>query len=359
MSILIVLDNFYGGYMNQINAVTGLYDWKSAELNVDNTWKYRLTAQDLHELGIALKHLKSCEVESYLFSKEYFPLPNFSKKLAEISNYLENNRGIFLLRGFPVEQYSQDDIRMMYAGMGAHLGVALRNSIEGELIYNVMDRGKSLTDKGSRGTATKDPLPFHTDRCDVVALLCLKKSKIGGESRVVSAVAIHNEILRTHPDLLAELYHHYYHARTAWETGEENSYYPLPVFSVYQGHFAFRYLRHFINVAQNIPGVPKMTQSQIDALNLLESIANSSEFCADMEFEVGDIQLLNNFVSLHSRSGYEDHDDANLKRLLLRLWLAVPNSRPLSDAFLPLFHNVQAGAVRGGVPEKFNNQVGV
>ncbi len=336
--------------MHQIKEVTGFCNWKSAELNHDQSWKYRLTKDDIKELDIALKHLKSCEIDSFLFSKNYFPLPNLSKKLSEISDYLENNRGIFLLRGFPVEQYSQNDIALMYAGLGAHLGVALRNSIEGELIYNVMDRGKSLTDKGSRGTATKDPLPFHTDRCDVVALLCLKKAKKGGESRVVSAVAIHNEILRRRPELLAELYRPYYHARTAWETGEENSYYPLPIFNIHQGHFAFRYLRHFINVAQSIPSVPTMTNQQIDALNLLESIANSSEFCADMEFEVGDIQLLNNFVSLHSRSGYEDHEDPSLKRLLLRLWLAVPNSRPLSDAFLPLFHSVEAGAVRGGVP---------
>lgn len=337
--------------MTKIVEIKGPADWNSSELYADASWKYRLTDGDLKELDKALIHLKSHEIESYLFPKSYFPLPTFSKKLKQISDYVENNRGIFLLRGLPVDKYDNADIRLIYAGIGAHLGTAVRNSMEGEIIYDVMDKGKSLTDKGSRGTATKDPLPFHTDRSDVVALFCLKKSKTGGQSRVVSAVKIHNEILRRRPDLLELLYQPFYHARTAWETGEENSYYPLPVFTSFQQHFATRYLRHFIKVAQDIPDVPKLSNKQIEALDLLESIANDPEFCADMEFEPGDVQFLNNFVSLHSRSSYEDHEDPKLKRHLLRLWLSVPNSRPLSPSFAPLYHKTAAGEIRGGVPE--------
>ena len=337
--------------MSIITEVKGQATWKSADLYADQSWKYKLTEADLKEIDKALIHLKSHEIRSYLFPKAFFPLPILKNKLADISDYLENNRGIFLLREFPVKKYSDTDIRLIYAGIGAHLGTCVRNSIEGELIYNVMDKGKSLTDKGSRGTATNDPLPFHTDRCDVVGLLCLRKSMSGGQSRVVSAVTIHNEMLRRRPDLLALLYEPYYHARTAWETGEENSYYALPIFTYYKKYFSMRYLRHFIKVAQDIPGVPKLTDTQIEALNFLESIANDPEFCADMEFEVGDIQFLNNFVSLHSRAGYEDYPDLRLKRHLLRLWLSVPNSRPLPSSFAPLFNKTGAGEIRGGVSE--------
>lgn len=337
--------------MSNIIEIKSHAAWRSADLYADKSWKYQLAEMDLKEIENALIHLKSHEIRSYLFQKSFFPLPTLEKKLVHISDYLENNRGIFLLRGFPAQKYNDEDTRLIYAGIGAHLGTCVRNSIEGELIYDVMDKGKSLTDKGSRGTATKDPLPFHTDRCDVVGLLCLRKAMSGGQSRVVSAVTIHNEILRRRPDLLELLYRPFYHARTAWETGEENSYYPLPIFTYYQGHFAMRYLRHFIKMAQDIPGVPKITDAQVEALDLLESIANDSEFCADMEFEVGDIQFLNNFVSLHSRTGYEDYPDSTLKRHLLRLWLSVPNSRPLPPSFIPLFNKIGAGEIRGGVPE--------
>lgn len=336
--------------MSELKKITGFSNWKSKELYADQSWIYQLNADDLKEIDTAFNHLKSLGKNSYLLSQNDFPLPMLSKKLSEISDYIENNRGIFLLRGMPVERYNEEDMRFIFAGMGSYLGSSLRQSIEGEYIYDVIDKGISIQN-GARGTATKDPLPFHTDRCDVVALLCLRASKSGGQSRVVSAVAIHNEILERDKGLLEELYKPYYHSRTKWETGKENSFYPLPIFTQTEQYFAARYLRHFINVAQTIPEVPKMTARQIEAIDLLEQIATDPEFCADMEFLPGDVQFLNNFVSLHSRAGYIDHDDQELKRKLLRLWLAVPNSRPLSEAFRPLYHKTGAGEIRGGVPE--------
>ena len=40
-----------------------------------------------------------------------------------------------------------------------------------------------------------------------------------------------------------------------------------------------------------------------------------------MDFRPGDIQLLNNAVILHSREAYDDYDEPERKRHLLRLWL--------------------------------------
>jgi hypothetical protein len=48
-----------------------------------------------------------------------------------------------------------------------------------------------------------------------------------------------------------------------------------------------------------------------------------------MWLEPGDIQLLNNHVIYHGRSAYEGAAGDSADRLLLRLWLAMPNSRAL------------------------------
>jgi hypothetical protein len=56
--------------------------------------------------------------------------------------------------------------------------------------------------------------------------------------------------------------------------------------------------------------------------------------------------LLNNHMILHSRHAYEDHDEADLKRRLLRLWLNVPNGRPLA----PDYADRTNGGPRGGMP---------
>jgi len=328
--------------------------WYSNDLyQSKETWQYRLNQDDLNEIAHALAHLKAKRTNNYQVKSEDFPLNKLGKKLKEIDGIIENGTGVFLLRGIPVNQYDISDTKMIYAGLMSYIGTPMPQSKAGELIGDVGDLGKKLTDKTGRGTTTKDPLPFHTDRSDIVTLLCLHQAKSGGASRVVSAVTIHNEIAKNRPDLLELLYQPYYHARVAWETEGEKNYYPLPVFSTYEGNFAVRYLRNFINLSQDIREVPKMSEAQIEALNLVEKLADDPRLCADMEFEPGDMQILNNFVSLHSRAGYED--DEKQKRHLLRMWLSAHNSRSLPPSFAVLYGKTEAGVLRGGVPVALKN----
>jgi hypothetical protein len=58
---------------------------------------------------------------------------------------------------------------------------------------------------------------------------------------------------------------------------------------------------------------------------MMEQTANDPGLYLDMEFRPGDIQLLKNSVILHKRTAYEDWDEPERKRHLLRLWLAAPD----------------------------------
>ncbi|MEM9244110.1 MAG: TauD/TfdA family dioxygenase [Pseudomonadota bacterium] len=334
---------------NQIETIQSPAAWHSQQLyDATDRWQYYVTQSDIEEIDNALAHLKSCHPDSYRIHKHDFPLSRLATKLENIAEEVENGLGIFLLRGVPLSRYNQDDLKLVYAGLIAYIGVPVPQSKAGELIGDVGDTGKKLTDKTARGTTSRDPLPFHTDRSDVVTLFCLQQSATGGASRVVSAIAIHNEIAKSRPDLLQLLYQPYYYARVHWETDKKDDYYPLPIFSNYHGCFAIRYLRYFINLSQEIDSVPKMSHEQIEALNLVERLANDPNLCADMDFEPGDIQILNNFVSLHSRAGYENSEKK--RRHLLRMWLSAHNNRPLSPDFKPLFGETKQGVIRGGVP---------
>ena len=69
------------------------------------------------------------------------------------------------------------------------------------------DQGKAAGDPTSRGNEIGGiAFPYHSDGSDLVGLLCLERAKEGGTSTVCNAVAIHNELVRTRPDLAAELY---------------------------------------------------------------------------------------------------------------------------------------------------------
>ncbi len=63
-----------------------------------------------------------------------------------------------------------------------------------------------------------------------------------------------------------------------------------------------------------------------------------------MEFKPGDIQLLANAKILHSREAYEDHDDRDLRRHLLRLWLTTHSFTSVDEV------------LRGGIPKREPSQ---
>ena len=81
---------------------------------------------------------------------------------------------------------------------------------------------------------------------------------------------------------------------------------------------------------------------------LLDEILPDPRFCYSMELERGDMQIVNNYVVIHSRTNFEDFDEPERKRHLLRLWLDVPQSTQLPEAWGARFPDVRAGAVRGG-----------
>jgi hypothetical protein len=206
---------------------------------------------------------------------------------------------------------------------------------------------KEVENTKLRGSKTARALPFHGDRCDVVGLLCVRKAKSGGVSRIVAAAAIHNEVLRRRPDLIDVFYSDWHNSRQGDEAPGESRAYPKPIFGFRDGHFTGLFSPAYIRFAQEFPEVPRLTHAQEEALELFGDLAE--QLALDMRFEPGDIQLLNNHLIYHARTRYEDHEEKEKKRLLLRLWLSVPGSRPLPVGYELLFGSIEAGALRGGV----------
>ena len=227
----------------------------------------------------------------------------------------------------------------------------------------VAERYGALPDPGRPGaflssyarTLTNQLLRFHTDRCDVVALFCIRQAKAGGLSQLCSSPAVHNEMLRRRPELCAALYEPVWRSRFGEEDATDDSSYPLPVWGVRGGKFTSHYSRTFIEVAQRRPEVPRLSEAQAEAIDLLHGIAE--ELSLEMSFRPGDIQFVNNHVIYHARRGFED-DPADGGRLLLRLWVAMPNSRALPEDHRVLWRNIEAGAIRGGIGQTQTTPLG-
>jgi hypothetical protein len=215
-----------------------------------------------------------------------------------------------------------------------------------EKTYAPVEAGKVASSRSR--TRSAGPLRWHTDRCDVIALLCARNAASGGVSKLASIVTIYNEIRRRRPDLLALLCQDYWRVRPSDEDGAVASQvFAMPVFAVCDGKLTCQYSRTYVEQAQEFPQVPRLTAAQNEALDLLATVAE--ETCLYSPFVPGDLQLLNNHVIFHGRTAYEDDAARNQERLLLRLWLSVPNSRRLPADFVTFWGATDPGALRGGV----------
>ena len=180
-------------------------------------------------------------------------------------------------------------------------------------------------------TLSNGSLRFHTDRCDVVALFCVRQAARGGLSQLCSSPAVHNAMLERRPDLCVELYEDLWRSRFGEEDATNQSAYPLPVWGVRDGKFTSHYSRTYVEAAQRRPEseVPRVSDREWQALDLLATLAE--ELCFEMGFAPGDIQFVNNHVIYHARSAFED-DDEGQDRLLLRLGCRCRTAAPSPPA---------------------------
>jgi alpha-ketoglutarate-dependent taurine dioxygenase len=91
------------------------------------------------------------------------------------------------------------------------------------------------------------------------------------------------------------------------------------------------YIGWYIRDAQQHADADRLTDTQLEAMALLEEIANDPTVHLQMDFRPGDVQLLNNGRVLHAREAYEDDPDPARRRHLLRLWLAAHDFASLEE----------------------------
>lgn len=299
--------------------------WTGAAIDYRTDGLHTLTSLEVAEIDAALAHLRSLgELDFPAITPKTFPLPVLGGFLRDLRHELRFGRGFLLLRGIPRERYSTDDMARIYFGLGAHIGVPLPQSWQGELLGHVID--VSDIEPGARGYHAGGAQRFHTDSCDVVSLMCLQAAKSGGASRICSALAVHRRLERERPDLLRVLYDGFIFRRREVDAdyGSGILVRRISVFARTGDEISVYLSGDYPNRAV-AAGDAVMTPLQREALDEVQRIAASPDTYLDMNIAEGDIQFLNNRLLLHGRTGYEDHPDMARRRHLMRLWLKVPD----------------------------------
>jgi hypothetical protein len=331
--------------------VEGPSAWIGADMrNREAEWSYRLSSPEVAEIEAAVGQVRARRLDLAEIRREDFPLPTLGPVLDRIRGEVLDGRGFALLRGLPVADRPIADSAAAYWGIGTYFGSARSQNAQGHLLGHVYDLGKGLsaTNPHLRSYATAERQNFHIDRCDVVALLCLRRARSGGLSTIVSSMAVHNAMAQRRPDLLERLYRPFSVDRRGEVPEGKAPFYEAPVFNAFGDHVSVLYSRLHIGSAQRFPEARRLTGEDIEALDMLAALADDPELRLNMNFMPGDIQFLHNHTILHARSAYEDWPEVERKRHLLRLWLAPAGARKLPAVFAECYGGLTIGD-RGGI----------
>ena len=326
--------------------------WIGSHIQSDASWVHHFDTAALAEIDAALAHARRVRAR-IPFGPAAFPLPRLSNVMRGILHDVEQGQGFKLLRGIPRGRYSDDDCELLYWGLTAHLGNPISQNARGHLLGHVRDEGRTQADPNARAYQTSQRMDFHTDMLpmDLLGLFCLRTAKRGGASKITSALTIHNVLREERPDLLEALYGDFHIDWRGEEPEGEKGFFTLPMFSERDGKVTARInsLPYYESAARHGAHYAP-TAIQREALVMVQEIANRPELMLTMDFQEGDIQLVNNHTLLHAREAYEDFPEPGRERHLLRMWIAVDDAkrRPLADALTDRYRWVQ----RGGIPLK-------
>jgi hypothetical protein len=302
--------------------------WTSRETGSVDRFAYDLSDTQLDAIDWLLsktRHLRPQQV-----TRQDFSHPAIDGTLRDFLQTIMHGRGVVLIRGITRERYSEEDFERIYWGFGTHWGNAVTQSSFGDRLGHVRDEKGNNPNR--RKYRTKDALKPHTDFFEIVGLMTVQKAASGGLSEIVSALAMHNEIFRTRPELLEPLYRGYYYASSeASSTRNPVTSYHVPIFSCVDGHVSVGYIRRFMFLAAQKRG-EMVPPDLVEAIEYFDELAQRDDLRFQFMLEPGQMIVYNNLVTLHGRTDFEDSPGHT--RHLLRLWLEVPDGRPVVPAMI-------------------------
>ncbi len=311
-------------------------------------WLVELSEAEVAELEAAARHYLSLDRDVGEITAADFPLPSLAAHIEEMKEKLLHGIGFEVLRGLPVERYDQRLAATIFCGVGAHIGSARSQNAQGHILGHVRDTGASSKDTNTRIYQTAERQTFHTDSADVVGLLCLRDARQGGDSLLVSALSIYNRMRAERPDLLERLFDPIATDRRGEIPPGARPYMEIPVLSWHAGHLTVFYQRQYIESAQRFEDAMRLTPEHLNALDMLDALANDPDMHLRMRLRPGDMQFVYNHSQLHDRTDFVDWPEPERRRHLLRLWLSPKGDRELPPSFAERYGSLEVGD-RGGI----------
>ena len=255
---------------------------------------------------------------------------------------------------------------LAYWGMGLYMGVSAHPEPRQPGHERRARRGRGTTrSKGGRGYNTNAGLDFHKRLVPTwSALLCRRTAKSGGDSKVVSSIALRDEVTRRRPDLLPGAASSACVPRATRAPRTRRSRRSTCARSsasdprVLRG--AHQPQEHRWPPSATFPEVPRLTPAQTEALDLIDQLMPRPVAVLLDGTRARRPAAAQQLRRRCTRAPpFEDYEEPSEKRHLLRLWLAMPyvaapagrSGRPTSATCAPV--RVRGGVVGSAITPEF------
>ena len=300
--------------------------WTASTIDDASSWYYSLSEKCLSSLDEFVRKLRRVPRPITGIRIEESEFDDCRECFQPVLDALNSGRGFVIVEWAPLERYIGEEAQTIYWVIGQILGDPFEQDIEGTLLYDVRDTGQEVA-QGVRFSVTNAESSFHMDNSfgcqvpDFVGLLFLQTAKSGGQSQLISAYALHNELLEHHPEVLETFYQTFCFDRRGQFREGEPPVTQAPIFHWDGNELTARYLHYYIQVGHDMAGQP-LNPKQENALQDMESLLRCPDLRVEFNLRPGQMLFTNNRWILHNRTAFDDHSEPELRRHCVRLWLS-------------------------------------
>lgn len=305
------------------DALSGPAQWEGATLSAEEV-VLKIPSACLAELNQIAEFVKEQSPDITSLTPEQFDMKNTQDYMRVAKEALDNGPGIAVIDRLPIDRYGKEATTAIYWLMGSLLGRPVAQNWDGLMLYDVRNTGKKHGN-GVRGSVTNVELYYHTDNSyglmppQYIGLLCLETAKTGGESRLMSWVEVYNKLKSKRPDLIARGFEPFLFDRQKEHAPDAPRVISKPAFTLEDGNVSVCYSSRLMRNGYEMAG-KEIDQAGKEFLDTVDEIITQENIQFKMYIDRGQIQIINNSKIGHARSGFEDYDDPDRWRHLVRLW---------------------------------------
>jgi hypothetical protein len=206
-------------------------------------------------------------------------------QLKEIETVLKSGKGWLILYDFISDLPSEVEITQALIEQACKLGALVEQNQAGEICCRIEDAGVARDSPLVRGYTTRDALPLHNDRADILILHSVRPAQHGGETRIVTADKVVAAMEARFPEHLSTLRADFPYDLRRPNRTHGQGWAEIPIVNTLADFESIWFCHEFIESCQRFENCPKLSINQQEAVAALVEVMSDPNIVQTIKLE--------------------------------------------------------------------------